>query len=139
MEGNILYRKLALRSRLGFGRYCDCTVQDLLNAGQQEYLIWVYYNCSRIDFLPDVREAIGISEVIDKPGVAPQYFEAYKATKFKKFDEMTEDEKKRFFGSLSRYKAILRARARRAERWDEAATRPGVLQAINHGHKKSRF
>lgn len=143
-----LYRKLSLKSRLGFGRYDTYTVGDLLKIGKAEYLKWVYYNCSQIDFLPEVKEAVGIVEEIAKPGVAPEKFrtmmdakiEAIREERQRSWEGLTEEEKQ-----MRRYKAAaIRKRinrqisgSRNRDRILSETSRhltKGQLQAFNQGH-----
>jgi hypothetical protein len=63
-------RKLTEKSVLGFGKYCDYSVGQVLSLEEHHYLRWVYYNCSNINFFEDVLIQIGIKENnhIEKPG-----------------------------------------------------------------------
>lgn len=137
---HVLYRKLAMKSRLGWGRYQDATVQDLIITGEQEYLIWVYYNMGMIDFLPEVLEAVGITDLIPKPGKDPEKGAAIiKQLHHESWSSMSEDER-----LLRAYKrAGIAKRARNAKLADaidaeDHFCRKGVLQAINHGHIKHK-
>lgn len=55
---------------MGFGKHSERTVQELLNAKQKWYLIWIYYNMSMITFMDDILEEVFIYEEyrIEKPG-----------------------------------------------------------------------
>jgi hypothetical protein len=63
-------RTLTRKSKLGFGKYQDYTVQELIDLGQSKILIPAYYKLSSINFIPDILEEIGIvgDWVIEKPG-----------------------------------------------------------------------
>lgn len=61
-------RKLTLKSKLGYGKYGDLTIQSILNIRGYKYLAWVYYCQSEITFMDDVLALIGISQKINKPG-----------------------------------------------------------------------
>lgn len=52
------------------GRFENRTVQQVINMGDMNYLLFQYYMYSRISFLPDILEEIGITgkRVIEKPG-----------------------------------------------------------------------
>jgi hypothetical protein len=66
----VTLRKLSLKSRIGFGRNGDLTVQDLINLAKEYELINMYYGLSNISFLDDVLNKIGIYDDlrIEKPG-----------------------------------------------------------------------
>lgn len=66
-------RKLTKKSRIGFGKHADLTVQQLLDLHEGPYLVWMYYCCAEIDFFPDVLDSIYIKEEnrIKKPGKIP--------------------------------------------------------------------
>jgi hypothetical protein len=44
MADNVNKRVLTLKSRLGFGKYANNTIQEIVNLGKNQYLRWVYYN-----------------------------------------------------------------------------------------------
>ena len=64
-------RKLSLKSTIGFGRYSEMKVGNIIKV-DLSYLAWVYFNQSKITFLPEILETIGIvgDHVIDKPGTS---------------------------------------------------------------------
>ena len=66
-------RTLTEKSTLGFGKYSDLKVGDLIVSKKHGYLIWVYYNCSMIDYNDEVLQLLHIDEEwqIDKPGIEP--------------------------------------------------------------------
>jgi len=64
----ILLRTLSFKSTLLFGKYSNLTVQNLIDSQKSWYLVWVYYNLSNISFSPKVLKAIGITNIINKPG-----------------------------------------------------------------------
>jgi len=70
----IKLRNLTYKSQLLFGKFKDCTVQDLLNMQLTGYLRWVYYNCDKITYIPEILEKIYVQEedMITKPGKDPQ-------------------------------------------------------------------
>lgn len=133
--GNALYRKLAFKSRLGFGRYADATVQDLLKVGEEEYLIWVYYNSDRIDFLPEVREAIGITQLIDKPGKNPELGqEIIRARHRESWGALTAEEKKlRYMKRCTLARKAEKARYAEACSSNRHESKKDILRAKNHG------
>ena len=53
----IKLRKLTLKSKLGFGKYSDETVQHLIDRKGRKaicYLRWAYFNLSKISFVDDL-------------------------------------------------------------------------------------
>ncbi len=63
-------RKLTLKTKLGFGDRSDSTIQDLLTDGMYEYLLYVYFGLSNIDFNDELKKVLYIStkNTISKPG-----------------------------------------------------------------------
>lgn len=61
---------------MGFGKYEDLSVQNLLIMNKGKYLRWVYYNASHITFFDDILIEIGIHKDImfDKPGRNEELF-----------------------------------------------------------------
>lgn len=152
----ILYRKLAFKSQMKFGKYSEETVEKLIELGQVEYLKWVYYNMSNIDFLPEVLDAIRITDRIEKPGTAPELFEKYKkdrdslvssANPLRPWDSLTEEEKLECFKRSAVKKMNQRKRKERAMRKQAVneylrELSPSQLQGANHGRglgKKSNI
>tara|TARA_R110001606_G_scaffold1820_2_gene6964 strand:- start:87 stop:533 length:447 start_codon:yes stop_codon:yes gene_type:complete len=75
MEVTVL-RKLTYMSQLKFGKYFDLTVQQLLDLEKDAgltYLIWCYYNCSRISYTDELLSDFGVTQKlqIQKPGKEP--------------------------------------------------------------------
>lgn len=70
-------RKLTRKSILGFGKYSEATVQNLLDMKYHNYLRWVYFCNSHINFFDDILEEIKVSEdyKIEKPGKDPNKLE----------------------------------------------------------------
>jgi len=61
---------MSYKSVIGFGKYEDLTVQDMINLRRNRELRWIYYNCSMLSFIPEILELIGITDdfKISKPG-----------------------------------------------------------------------
>lgn len=72
----IRLRVLSRKSYLGFGKYKDLSIQQILNFEKAVYLRWVYYNMESISFLPDILDEIHIkdNDIINKPGKDPERF-----------------------------------------------------------------
>ncbi len=69
-EGAVRLRCLALKSVLGFGQYPLFTVQEIINLGDHQYLLWIYYHSSNIDFNEEIKKILCITaeKEIKKPG-----------------------------------------------------------------------
>jgi hypothetical protein len=85
----MVFRTLAKRSVLGFGRHADLSVTQLLTMNNHSYLTWVYYNCSHISFNDEILEILGITKErqIKKPGVDPSYYERFRGSFSPLYDE----------------------------------------------------
>lgn len=129
-----LYRKLAYKSKIGFGKFSDYTVQDLFTINCEDYLVWAYYSRSNFSLIDEIVDRLGIQK-IDKPGTNMELLEAYnKQRAHEKFDDMTQEEymhyrmkqnqaSKRYFKERAR-EVTQRTRMSRHE-----------MQQINHGKK----
>jgi hypothetical protein len=74
----ILMRTLTKKSKLNFGKYKDCTVEQLIGMRKQKDLISAYFKLSTINFNDEVLNEIGITEEyrIEKPNTDKEkYFE----------------------------------------------------------------
>jgi len=68
-----LLRTLTRKSFLKFGKYYDLTIQGVINMYQEKglnYLTWVYFNSSKINFTDDILSELCIESdnIIVKPG-----------------------------------------------------------------------
>jgi hypothetical protein len=68
-----LLRTLTEKSLLGFGKYADMRVGEVIALNKRPYLRWAYFNCSKITFSPEVLGKLLIAEDkrIEKPGTQP--------------------------------------------------------------------
>lgn len=126
----ILKRKMTLKSKLGFGRYNDMRVSDIINiknhAGTQ-YLIWVYYTMKNMDFEEETLMRLRITPKfrIEKPGFSKKMMLVMK-------DEMfTEKEKEMMLKEKNFAMAQSYAEFREKDRLNFSNKK---LQARNHGH-----
>ena len=104
----MVLRKLALKSILNFGKLYDYTVSQVLTLNKHRYLIWVYYNCSHIDFLDEILDILDITTErrIKKPGKDPFYHEEHKNEFNPDFDEMQSKLRRRTKSYFKKKKAI---------------------------------
>lgn len=79
-------RTLAPQSVMLFGKFTDCTVDQLMVLNRHVYLRWVYYNCSMISFNEHILECLDITDewLIDKPGTNPEMHNRLKVFKASK-------------------------------------------------------
>ena len=65
-----LLRKMTRKSKVGFGKKANLTIQFLLTNRNIYYLRWMYYGNSGITFFDDILDEIGVTEEyrILKPG-----------------------------------------------------------------------
>jgi len=126
----IRLRTMTEKSVIGFGKYTDLRVQDLLNQRKTRDLRWIYYNCSLLTFMPNILEEIGVTEEhrIEKPG--------------KNHDlgiELNEAKKKRILGfqklkNQSHTRRVIKANNASRRFVDHIKYSKGSLVARNHGH-----
>lgn len=130
-----LYRKLAYKSKIGFGKYADVTVESIFAIKQEQYLIWLYYQMSNISFVDEILDRLGI-EKISKPGKSDELYKKYRQQRFiDKRSKMTKEEYMHYrWAQKCADKRIDLARLKQKER--ELHQTKGQLQQINHGHYK---
>ena len=75
----IRLRKLSFKSKIGFGKYENRTVEDLIRNRKHSKLIAMYYNYEKISFVDEVLKELRITEEyqINKPGVDKDMKEKY--------------------------------------------------------------
>ena len=95
MANNVNKRVLTLKSRLGFGKYANNTIQEIVNLGKNQYLRWVYYNYEHIDYIEEILNIIYITDEyrIIKP--------AKNVELLKIVDSLTIDKEKHRFHKIS--------------------------------------
>ena len=66
----MLFRRLTLRSIIGFGLYPELTVQELIQLRKHKELLKMYYGLEKIDFDAEVKEHLKITpeREVPKPG-----------------------------------------------------------------------
>jgi hypothetical protein len=76
MSDVVLLRKLTRKSVLNFGQNEGRSIQQLLDLKDQNYLRWVYYNCSNINFFTDILDELRITGdfIIEKPSKNPEMY-----------------------------------------------------------------
>ncbi len=64
-----LLRTMTRKSRLGFGKYKDLTIQHIIDMRLNSVLVSSYFKLTSINYIEDILQEIGISEEyrIEKP------------------------------------------------------------------------
>ena len=130
----VRYRICTEKSVLGFGKYADLPVGDIMKV-DEEYIPWIYYNKAGVSFHARILEGYGL-EPIEKPGANPDKFWDWKRARERRLSEQyTEEQRKIGRINLARKKkAGKRAALARAERETRFSKRQ--LQQMNHGNMK---
>lgn len=126
-----LLRKLTLKSQMKFGKFFDLTVQmiiDLEKIRGIQYLVWCYYNNSKITFDDEVMEVLRITEDmrIKKPGAEKGQHRLYEWRDKNLSDKERMAIWSRFLGDWTREK-------RKNQYKDTKEFGLGRLQSKNHG------
>ena len=129
-----LYRICTEKSVLGFGRYRDLTVGDIIIM-DASYIAYVYYTCSKVSFHKDILDLLKLTP-IEKPGKNQELFEAWKKEYYAGLPFTEEERKHYFFKKKQAEKRRAAKKLERVERYENYTTNKGWLQSINHGHTK---
>lgn len=80
ISGATNLRKLTKKSTLKFGKWAQLSIENLIKM-ESNYLRWIYFDCSNIDFMDDVLTEIGITDEykIKKPGKNPELYKVLEA------------------------------------------------------------
>ena len=126
-------RILTKKSRLGFGRHHDMTVNDILIC-DPEYIAWAYYSLANISFCEEVVSELKLIP-IEKPGKDEEKLREYKR---KKSAEYTSEQRQH--GRYARWRKFKgKAKSKLVQVHKKTRYTKEQLQAINHGHiKKER-
>lgn len=125
----IRLRSLTRKSKLGFGKHANLSIQDMINVSMHAYLRWVYFFASNITFTDDILSEIGITNKyrISKPGIDKKKFNQI----FDEYGEKLPYSKKRI--SEARKKSFKHQHIRRI-RNVYRDNLPAKLQRKNQGH-----
>lgn len=131
----ILLRTLTHKSRLGFGRFGEYTVQDMINIGFTKELLDYYYNFRNIDFSKELKKELFISgeREIDKKSTKTEerfnpIYHSYKNECLKLYiDNMGVKERQRSLNNRGSMK-----------KFQEKTKRFGNYSNSNHLANKSR-
>jgi hypothetical protein len=128
-----LLRTLTKKSIIWFGQYGGMSVEQIIHIQKSNYLRWLYYNASKVNFVDEILEELRIypSWRIPKPG-----------TNNDMFVELGEvlhsaihcSDPERYFKMKSRSKRISKGRYMERLAKFKKYYRNNYLQAKNHGH-----
>lgn len=126
----VLLRTLTRKSKIGWGKFPEMTVQQIMDAGYKYELIKLYYTIQTITYTEDILEELAIFERyrIPKPGVDK---EMLAKKQYMRLDKRTNG-KARFIQKANEKKRAVR-RCEKVE--EEVNLSKAALQAINHGHR----
>ncbi len=82
-------RTMTYKSRFDGGKYTNQTVETILSL-DKGYLIYEYFRMSKITFIDEILNKLGISEafMISKPGVSDEKYHAFQLDQIKQMDEV---------------------------------------------------
>ena len=131
-SGTTNLRTLTRKSTLGFGKNANDKIDTLLKV-QHGYLVWVYFNCSKITFIPEILEELKITGewLIEKPGTAPEEFQY----EFKRTNSTYKDlpiEEKRVIYNRKRRNEVRKATMTFYSRKNNSKS---AAQHFNQGHR----
>lgn len=131
----MVLRKLTRKSLLKFGKYAEYRVGDLLKLCRHDYLRWVYYNSSNINFFDDILDELNITKefIIVKPGKNSELHKKILQEKLILWTEFTDQEK----GMNRKITIAENKRIKKAKKIMTWNSNMGRLK--NQGHTVSRF
>lgn len=85
MSDVTLLRKLTEKSTLKFGVNSDVPIYQLIALKDKSYLVWVYFNCSKITFVDEILDQLNIPVEfrIQKPGCSKESHQLFLDSKEK--------------------------------------------------------
>lgn len=127
-NSSVLLRTMTERSILGFGKYAELTVREVLNLGIEgrALLVYYYYNKSMITFMPELLTELGITGELQlaKPGKDGRYMYKWKDA------TLSPEERLQLYGITQRDFKVHRTRAGKN---NALAASKGTMQQKNHG------
>ena len=109
----VLLRTLTRKSILGFGKYVDLTVQNMLDTFLSKELLNIYYTCRNIDFNQDLKDELcihGEREINKKEKKDERYILNYGHYMYECLKEMaekkTEEQEKIILGYRRKEKQV---------------------------------
>ena len=137
MSDVTLLRTLTRKSILKFGMFCDSQVQNLLDLKKYKYLRWVYFNSSKINFIDDILDEIGIPLHfrIVKPSKNP---DLHIKLQQEIFENLSDGSKQSYLEKTKEIgKKIIKGRAINKIKQNENCYKKDYLRRKNQGNKLS--
>ena len=120
-------RILTKKSKMGFGKFADMTVSDILIA-KKDYIPFVYYNIAPVSFSDDIIDELKMVRIA-KPGTNKDIWYAYKKAIS---DQFTPEQREHGrFKMYQNRKSIGRAALARAIKAEDSSR--GARQTKNQG------
>jgi len=123
-----LYRILTEKSKLGFGKYADFFVGDILKIDEQ-YIVWLYCSNPQISLHKDILDRLGLPQ-IQKPGVDDDVRKEWNRNKASQY---TREQQEHYHYHLYR-KRKKKAICKMLQGQSESHYSKEQLKAINQGH-----
>ena len=130
MSYSVNLRKMSLKSTIGFGKYADMIVGNVIKV-EPTYLAWLYFNKAKISFLDEILTELKIEGefIIDKPGTEPNLMFKWKDHYYGDDEELRlkhwHVKNQQAKAAKSRHKAM-----------ESKKYSKGSLMNYNHGRKK---
>jgi len=72
----IRLRTMTEKSIIGFGKFTDISVQNLIDMKKTREIRWIYFNCSLLSFKDNILDWAGITDEyrIEKPGTNKELY-----------------------------------------------------------------
>jgi len=126
----IRLRIMTEKSIIGFGKYTDLSVGNLLAQLKTKELRWIYYNCSMLSFMPNILDLIYITDEfkIQKPGTNKELGQQLNEICKKRMSGFTN------FKIANHTRRVLKSKMTASRKVDNIRFSKGTLQRKNQGH-----
>ena len=139
----VLLRTLTRKSILGFGKYVDLTVQNMLDTFLSKELLNIYYTCRNIDFNQDLKDELcihGEREINKKEKKDERYILNYGHYMYECLKEMaekkTEEQEKIILGYRRKEKHFKKRQVRGTQ---GALSRTIFSKGANRGKNQNTY
>ena len=139
----VLLRTLTRKSILGFGKYVDLTVQNMLDTFLSKELLNIYYTCRNIDFNQDLKDELcihGDREINKKEKKDERYILNYGHYMYECLKEMaekkTEEQEKIILGYRRKEKHFKKRQVRGTQ---GALSRTIFSKGANRGKNQNTY
>lgn len=126
----VLLRTLTLKSKIGFGIFKNCTVEEIIKSGRHKELINIYFRLANVTFVEEILCKLHISERVQKPGKNVELAPIYCA----KFTEITKKNPIRI-EKVRSVDSALEIYHKKNTKYNNVDFSPHMLAWYNQGHK----